>query len=261
VTDAPHAAAPHGEALHAAAPHGETPHAAALPSEAPHAAAPHGQAPHTAAPHGETPLAAALPSDGTHTAAAQAEVLHADAVRVLNEWAATSDEAALCRKRTVELLAAGPTAVTRAHRPGHVTASALVVDDAGRVLLCLHGRLGRWMQLGGHCEPGDGTLAAAALREATEESGIPGLWIDPDPIDVDVHDVRCTAGDGTPAGPSVHYDVRFLVHAPAGSTERISDESAALGWFRPGELPEPLASGTARQIPPALARRAHITRP
>ena len=184
------------------------------------------------------------------------DALHADAIRVLTAWTATSEEADLARKRTLELLAAGPAAMTRAHRPGHVTASALVVDDAGRVLLCLHGRLGMWMQLGGHCEPGDATLVAAALREATEESGIDGLRIDPDPIDVDVHEVRCGAGDGTPAGPSVHFDVRFLVLAPAGSTEQISDESAALAWFRPGELPEPLAPGTARQIPPALARLA-----
>jgi 8-oxo-dGTP pyrophosphatase MutT (NUDIX family) len=176
--------------------------------------------------------------------------LHADAVRVLSGWRATTEEGDLARKRALELLADGPVAMTREHRAGHVTASALVVDDAGRVLLCLHGRLGKWMQLGGHCEPSDATLAGAALREATEESGIAGLIIDPDPIDVDVHDVRC----GRPVSESTHYDVRFLVRSPSGATEQISDESAALAWFRPDTLPSPLASATARQIPPALAR-------
>jgi 8-oxo-dGTP pyrophosphatase MutT (NUDIX family) len=182
--------------------------------------------------------------------------LHADAVRVLSEWRATTEEGDLNRKRALELLTAGPEAMTRTHRAGHVTASALVVDADGRVLLCLHGRLGKWMQLGGHCEAGDATLADAALREATEESGIAGLMLDPDPIDVDVHDVRCGAGDGTPATASTHYDVRFLVHAPAGATEQLSEESAALGWFRPDDLPSPLASATARQIAPALSRLA-----
>lgn len=182
------------------------------------------------------------------------EHLHADALRVLRGWRATSAEADGCRRRTLELLAAGPVATTRAHRPGHLTASALVVDATGRVLLCLHGRLGLWMQLGGHCEPTDRTLADAALREAVEESGIPGLTLDPVPIDVDVHEVRCTAGDGSPASPSVHYDVRYLVRCPAGSVERVSSESSALGWFDPVALPAPLASATARQIPPALAR-------
>jgi 8-oxo-dGTP pyrophosphatase MutT (NUDIX family) len=181
-------------------------------------------------------------------------LLHDDAVSLLNSWEATSPEADLARKRTLELLEAGPVAMTRAHRPGHVTASALIVGTDRRILLCLHGRLRMWMQLGGHCEPADRTLAAAALREATEESGIAGLTLDPAPIDVDIHPVRCAPADGLPAEPSVHYDVRFLLHAPAGAREQISDESAALAWFTPNDLPSPLAPSTARQIPPALAR-------
>ncbi|MGK5680992.1 NUDIX domain-containing protein [Actinoplanes sp. URMC 104] len=180
--------------------------------------------------------------------------LHADAVRTLTGWRSTSDEAELARKRTLELLADGPVAMTRAHRTGHVTASALIVDGDGRLLLCLHGRLGMWMQLGGHCEAGDAGLAAAALREATEESGIAGLLLDPDPIDIDIHEVRCGAAESAPAEPSVHFDVRFLLRCPAGTREQISDESEKLGWFVPEALPAPLASGTARQIAPALAR-------
>jgi 8-oxo-dGTP pyrophosphatase MutT (NUDIX family) len=181
-------------------------------------------------------------------------MLYDDAVRVLTGWDATSAEADAARKQTLDLLEAGPVAMTRAHRPGHVTASALIVGADQRVLLCLHGRLQMWMQLGGHCEPADHTLAAAARREATEESGITGLTLDPDPIDVDIHPVRCGPAEGRPAEPSVHYDVRFLIHSPAGAREQISAESSDLAWFTPGDLPSPLAPSTARQIAPALAR-------
>ncbi|MEV8505233.1 NUDIX hydrolase [Actinoplanes sp. NPDC051475] len=177
-----------------------------------------------------------------------------DAVGALSGWQPTSEAAAVARKRTVELLRAGPVAMTRAHRPGHVTASALIVDERRRVLLCLHGRLGLWMQVGGHCEPGDATLAAAALREATEESGIAGLRLDPDPIDVDVHAVRCAPADGQPAEASWHYDVRFLAVCPAGAVEQISDESADLAWFTADTLPSPLAGGVVQQLAPAFTR-------
>ncbi|MER7458248.1 NUDIX hydrolase [Micromonospora sp. NPDC126480] len=180
--------------------------------------------------------------------------LHADAVAVLRRWTPTSARAAEARDRTLDLIAAGPVAMTRAHRAGHVTASALVLDATGsRVLLCLHGKFRRWVQLGGHCEPADRTLAAAALREVTEESGVAGLRIDPDPIDVDIHPVSCQGG-------SFHYDVRFAVLAPPGAEVRVSAESEDLGWFPPDQLPEPLAGGTSQLIGPALAalRRAPL---
>ncbi|MGC1213724.1 MAG: NUDIX hydrolase [Micromonospora sp.] len=176
--------------------------------------------------------------------------MYADTTTVLTGWAPTSPAAAAARDRTLRLLAAGPVAMSRSHRAGHVTASALVLDATGeRVLLCLHGKFRKWVQLGGHCEPGDPTLAAAALREATEESGIDGLVVDPVPIDVDIHPVACQGG-------SLHYDVRFAVLAPAGAVERVSDESEALGWFPPDRLPEPLADGTVQLVAPALAALA-----
>ena len=108
------------------------------------------------------------------------------------------------------------------------------------MLLTLHPRVGRWIQLGGHCEPGDDTVAAAALREATEESGMDGLVLDPEPLHLDVHPITCSLGV-----PTRHLDVQFLVRAPAGAEPVISDESDDLRWWPLGSLPTDDASVAA----------------
>ncbi|GAA3289295.1 MULTISPECIES: NUDIX hydrolase [Dactylosporangium] len=174
--------------------------------------------------------------------------LHENALAVLEGWEAPSAEAEATRKRFLEFVFPDPTTVLREHAGGHVTASALIVDAAAeRVLLCLHGRINRWVQLGGHCEPEDTTIAGAALREATEESGILGLRISEAPINLDVHPVLCSGGQ------SFHYDIRYAAIAPAGAVEKVSAESNALGWFAPDDLPSPLADATEVLVAPALA--------
>lgn len=137
-------------------------------------------------------------------------------------------------------------ACRRSCASGHLTASALLVDhEARHALLTLHPRVGRWVQLGGHCEPGDATLADAALREATEESGIRGLTIEAGPLDLDVHPITCSLGV-----PTRHFDVRYLVRAPRDARARISAESLDLRWWPIDELPPDVTSlGTRiRQI-------------
>ncbi len=122
-------------------------------------------------------------------------------------------------------------ALVRSCVPGHFTGSALVVDDAGeRTLVLFHRKLQRWLQPGGHAD-GDANLPAVAWREATEETGITGLRVDPDPIDLDIHEI---ASPGEP--PHLHLDVRFLVVAPPGATEQGNHESEALAWVTLADL-------------------------
>lgn len=157
----------------------------------------------------------------------------ARAYHLLSHWEAPDESQAEVRRRMLEFVERHPTdAHLRALAEGHLTASALVVDaKLERALLTHHRKLGRWLQLGGHCD-GDANLAAVALRESVEESGIPDLVVLPAPIDLDIHPI--------PARPDepehLHYDARFLVVAPPGAVEVASEESHELRWVAPGEL-------------------------
>jgi 8-oxo-dGTP pyrophosphatase MutT (NUDIX family) len=132
----------------------------------------------------------------------------------------------------------------RTRLEGHLTASALVLDAGGeRALFTHHKKLGRWLQLGGHCD-GDGNLVRVALREAIEESGIEDLVIDPTPIDVDIHVIPARGIEPE----HLHLDTRFLVRAPAGARARISAESLALAWLDPTELERAGTDDSVRRL-------------
>ncbi|WP_422749040.1 NUDIX hydrolase [Mycobacterium sp. WMMD1722] len=179
--------------------------------------------------------------------------LHASAVTTLREWAAPDPAQDSLRHAMLAFLDARPDACLRSCAPGHITASALVLDHTGsRAVLTLHPRVGRWLQLGGHCEPDDADICSAALREAAEESGIAGLVVDPALAAAHVHPITCSLGV-----PTRHLDLQFLVHAPAGAQLRRSAESLDLRWWPLEALPRETDAGL-RQLVTAARRRGRI---
>jgi 8-oxo-dGTP pyrophosphatase MutT (NUDIX family) len=161
--------------------------------------------------------------------------LHADAVRTLDAWIAPDPAQESMRLRFLEHLLDHADGLSRSCAPEHITASALIVSpERGEVLLVLHAKAGRWLQTGGHCEPGDPTLAAAALREATEESGIAGLTLTMMPVRLDRHPAPCRRGV-----VEKHLDVQYLAIAPPGARPTRSSESLDLAWFPFDALPSP----------------------
>jgi len=115
---------------------------------------------------------------------------------------------------------------------GHFTGSCwLVSSDGERVLLTHHKKLERWLQLGGHAD-GDSNLAAVALREAEEESGLTDLTVEPVIFDLERHAIPARGTEPE----HYHHDVRFLVRAHGSEQFVVSDESHALAWRNIREL-------------------------
>jgi 8-oxo-dGTP pyrophosphatase MutT (NUDIX family) len=120
-------------------------------------------------------------------------------------------------------------------RPVHVTGSALVLHPpTGRVLLRWHERMGGWLHVGGHVDPGDAGPFAAAVREGREETGLADLvpWPDADrPRPVHVVVVPVPAGRGEPAHE--HADVRYLLATARPDAVVPESPAARLRWLTP----------------------------
>jgi len=105
--------------------------------------------------------------------------------------------------------------------PIHVTGSAIVVGRRGTVLH-LHKRLHRWLQPGGHLDPGEAPWEAAR-REGEEETGLPLAHPDGGPrmVHVDVH---------LAAAGHTHLDLRYLLLAPDLDPSPPEGESPLARW-------------------------------
>lgn len=132
---------------------------------------------------------------------------------------------------------------------GHLTGSGIIVDPrTGHSLLIHHAKLGRWLQPGGHAD-GDGNLASVAWREASEETGLPGLSIVTPAIDVDIHAIPARADDPE----HLHLDLRFLVLIGDHTTAAPNHETLGASWMAPDD-PEIVASAElSRAISRAVA--------
>ncbi|MFD0638726.1 NUDIX hydrolase [Catenulispora yoronensis] len=135
-----------------------------------------------------------------------------------------------------DALADGEHLTDRKTLPGHVTVGAFVVDDRGRLLQIAHKALGRWLNPGGHTEPGDATLADAARRELREETGLAAehlvLLGDPElPLAVDVHRIPANPAKAEP--DHWHFDFRyaFRLTGPAAAIELQLDEVDDHRWI------------------------------
>ncbi|MGY1454172.1 NUDIX hydrolase [Streptomyces sp. SS8] len=139
----------------------------------------------------------------------------------------------------VDLLGrAGDAIASRNTLPGHVTAGAVLLNADGRVLFIEHRALSKWLLPGGHVEPGDVTLAAAALRELEEETGINPAAVElvgEVPVHVDAHVIPESTLKGEPE--HWHYDFRFLLSTRAEVSGLQEEEVTGYTWLPAEDIP------------------------
>jgi 8-oxo-dGTP pyrophosphatase MutT (NUDIX family) len=135
-------------------------------------------------------------------------------VTALEALVPADEEEGRDRERILDFVRRHAEPFDRRTADGHLTGSAISVSaDGTRVLLLHHRKLDRWLQPGGHANPGETTGEQVALREALEETGIRGLALHPSaprPLDVDVHDIPARGSDSA----HQHLDLRYLAVAP-----------------------------------------------
>lgn len=134
-------------------------------------------------------------------------------------------------QRVKEFVLAHPDCFGHYTLPGHVTGSALVVDqDYEYLLLTHHKKMNMWLQFGGHSDDHP-IVAETAMREAEEESGLDDIrysMLGNRIFDIDVHTIP-------PHGTfpeHVHYDIRFLFTASRQERLTVSPESNDVAWVR-----------------------------
>jgi len=160
----------------------------------------------------------------------------ADAVTTVRSFAPADDAQRQAWEQTLQFCARHDNALHRACLEGHLTASALVIDHAGEsAMFLLHAKVQRWLQPGGHAD-GDGNLAGVALKEVSEETGLSGLEVWTEPIDIDVH-LFVNRKSAEP--DHLHHDVRFLVRAGPGSVAATNHESEGFRWVAPVDMSDP----------------------
>jgi 8-oxo-dGTP pyrophosphatase MutT (NUDIX family) len=180
--------------------------------------------------------------------------LSSSARGLLSSWEAPDATQDALRNTYLAFLDEAGDPCLRSSVAGHLTGSVIVFDASlSYVLLTLHPRVGRWLQLGGHCEESDETLRDVAAREGWEESGISGLRVTAMPARLDLHPITCSLGV-----PTRHLDVQFAAVAPRTAdgrppAARRSHESTDLAWWPASALPGDAGAGMSDLVARGIA--------
>ncbi len=147
--------------------------------------------------------------------------------------------------KTYAFIASTTNWFSKSNLPGQITASAVPYKpESLEILFIWHDKLQRWLQPGGHVEPEDLSLYAAAQRELLEETKIPPASLrmaeKERAIDLDIHAIPARGMHPE----HWHYDFRFLFEL-----DPAIDIPVKHSWIGLEELLETSDGSIARYAP------------
>ena len=156
-----------------------------------------------------------------------------DIRQAIENYIPFNEQEAADKTLILAFLAANPDAFYRSNRIAHMTASAWVVNPAqDKVLMVYHKIYDSWSWTGGHAD-GDEDLAAVALREVKEETGVRSARLLSDEIfsleslTVDGHEKN-----GAYVSSHLHLNVSYLLEADDLDPLTVCEaENSGVRWF------------------------------
>lgn len=123
--------------------------------------------------------------------------------------------------------------LTRENRICHMTASAWVVNpERTKVLMVYHNIYRSWSWTGGHAD-GEEDLAAVALREVREETGVSKLrLLSEAPFSLEILTVAGHTKRGKRVNPHLHFNLTYLIEAEESEELIVKpDENSGVAWL------------------------------
>ena len=156
-----------------------------------------------------------------------------DIRRAIRDYTPFNEQEAADKAVILDFLDKNPDAFYRSNLIAHMTASAWVVDPKReKVLMVFHKIYDSWSWTGGHAD-GEEDLAAVALREVREETGVSSVrLLSEDIFSLEVLTVEGHEKRSAYVPSHLHLNVTYLMEADDADPLTVcEEENSGVRWF------------------------------